>query len=89
VVLIPRHHAPELIAWLDHEVAPNQPYAMPDRERTAESRLNPYHVSATAQIATWRGAGDAWKVVQSSRSSTVQVTCQDPHWETVIVMKWS
>jgi len=89
VVLIPRHHAPELIAWLDREVSANRPYRMPDAERTAESRMNPYHVSTTAQIATWRGEGDLWEVRQSSRKRDVEVTCRDPQVETLIALKFS
>jgi hypothetical protein len=89
VVLIPRHHAPALIAWLDREVSANRPYRMPESERTEESRLNPYHVSTTAQIATWRGEGDLWEVRQSSRKKDVEVTCQDPQIETLIALKFS
>jgi len=88
MVLVPRRHATAVINWLDAEVAPNQPYQVPDSERTAESRLNPYHVSVTAQIATWRGEGDAWRVVQSARKHHVEVTCLDPHIETVIGLKF-
>jgi hypothetical protein len=88
VVLIPRHHASQLIAWLDQEVSANRPYRMPESERTAESRLNPYHVSATAQIAIWQGEGDLWRVRQSSRDRWLQVECQDPHLETVIGLRF-
>jgi hypothetical protein len=77
-----------LVRWLDREVSANRPYAMPDSERTAESRFNPYYVSATAQIAIWQGEGDLWKVRQSSRDRWVQVECQDPHIETVIGLRF-
>ena len=89
MILIPRHHATELIAWLDREVSANRPYRMPDSERTAESRMNPYHVSTTAQIAIWRGEGDLWEVRQSSRKKDVEVTCEDPQIETLIALKFS
>jgi hypothetical protein len=88
MVLIPRHHASQLIAWLDGEVSANRPYAMPDAERTEASRFNPYYVSATAQIAIWQGEGDLWRVRQSSRDRWLQVECQDPHWETVIGLRF-
>ncbi len=89
MVLIPRHRATEVIDWLDREVAPNQPYRVPDAERTADSRRNPYYVSTTAQIAEWRGAHDAWRVRQSARRRWIEVTCRDPHLETVIALRWS
>jgi len=89
MIEIPRHRAHDVVRWLDLNVSANRPYAMPDAERTEESRLNPFHVSATAQIATWRGAEDAWEVVQSARKHHVTVTCQDPHIETVIGLKFS
>jgi hypothetical protein len=78
-----------VVRWLDQHVSANRPYDMPDRERTEGSRFNPYHVSTTAQIATWRGEGDLWEVRQSSRKLTVEVTCQDPHIETLIGLKFS
>jgi hypothetical protein len=88
MVLIPRHRAHDLVRWLDATVSPNCPYTMPDRERTAESRFNPYYVSATAQIAIWQGEGDLWKVRQSSRDRWVQVECQDSRWETLIGLRF-
>jgi hypothetical protein len=89
MVLIPRHNAPAVIDWLDAEVAPNQPYRVPDSERTADSRKNPYYVSTTAQIAQWRGADDLWQVRQSARNRNVEVTCSDPQLETIIALRWS
>ena len=89
MVLIPRHNATAVIDWLDAEVAPNQPYRVPDIERTPESRKNPYYVSTTAQIAEWRGADDLWRVRQSARNRMIEVTCSDPHFETVIALRWS
>ena len=88
MVLIPRHRAHDLVRWLDREVSANRPYAMPDRERTEESRFNPYYVSATAQIAIWQGEDDLWRVRQSSRDRWLQVECQDPHLETVIGLRF-
>ena len=89
MVLIPRHNATAVIDWLDAEVAPNQPYRVPDIERTPDSRKNPYYVSTTAQIAEWRGADDLWRVRQSARNRMIEVTCADPHLETVIALRWS
>jgi hypothetical protein len=89
VVLIPRHNASAVIDWLDAEVSPNQPYRVPDAERTVHSRRNPYYVSTTAQIAEWRGADDLWRVRQSARDRMIEVTCTDPHLETVIALRWS
>ena len=89
MVLIARRHATVVIDWLDEEVSPNQPYRMPDAERTEDSRKNPYSVSATAQIAWWRGAGDLWQVRQSSRDRHIQVTCADPRLECYIALRWS
>ena len=62
MVLIPKHHATAVIDWLDAEVSPNQPYRVPDIERTEDSRRNPYHDNTTAQIAEWRqSTPDGWK----------------------------
>ena len=88
VIEIPRRHATAVIEWLDREVSPNQSYRIPDSERTPESRLNPYSVSTTAQIAHWRGEGDLWRVKQSSRRRRIEVHCQDPRIETLIALKW-
>ena len=88
VIEVPRRHAPAVIEWLDREVSPNQSYRIPDSERTAESRLNPYSVSTTAQIAHWRGENDLWHVKQSSRNRQIEVQCQDPAIETLIALKW-
>ena len=89
MVLIPIHNATAVIDWLDAEVAPNQPYRVPDSERTADSRKNPYYVSTTAQIAEWRGEGDLWQVRQSARNRNIEVTCSDPRLETIIALRWS
>ena len=89
MVLIPRRHATAVIDWLDREVAPNQPYRVPDSERTADSRKNHYYVSATAQIAQWRGADDLWQVRQSARNHNIEVICSDPRLETIIALRWS
>ena len=89
MVLIPRHNATAVIDWLDAEVAPNQPYRVPDAERTPDSRRNPYYVSTTAQIAEWRGADDLWRVRQSARNRMIEVACRDPHLETIIALRWS
>lgn len=89
MVLIPRHRAHDLVRWLDAVVSPNQPYTVPDTERTAESRFNPYYVSTTAQIAIWRGEGALWEVRQSSRDRWIEVTSRDPHWETVIGLRFA
>ena len=89
MVLIARRHATAVIDWLDAEVAPNQPYRVPDIERTAESRKNPYYVSTTAQIAEWRGADDMWRVRQSARTRNIEVTCADPRLECYIALRWS
>lgn len=88
MVLIPRHNATAVIDWLDREVAPNQPYRVPDSERTEHSRKNPYYVSTTAQIAEWRGEDDLWRVRQSARNRRIEVTCRDPRLETIIALRW-
>lgn len=89
MVLIARRHATAVIDWLDAEVSPNQPYRVPDTERTPDSRKNPYSVSTTAQIAYWQGADDRWQVRQSSRARHIQVTCRDPRLECYIALRWS
>ena len=89
MVLIPRHRAHDLVRWLDREVSANRPYAVPDRERTEASRFHPYYVSATAQIAIWQGEDDLGRVRQSSRDRWLQVECEDPHWETVIGLRFA
>ena len=89
MVLIARRHATAVIDWLDSEVAPNQPYRVPDIERTEDSRKNPYYVSTTAQIAEWRGADDLWLVRQSARNRNIEVICADPRLECYIAMRWS
>lgn len=89
MVLIPKRNATAVIDWLDTEVAPNQPGRVPERERTLESRMNPWSVSVTAQIAHWRGTDGSWQVRQSARDRYIQVTCTDPHVETVIALRWS
>ena len=89
MVLIPRHNATAVVDWLDREVSPNQSYRVPDAERTPDSRRNPYYVSTTAQIAEWRGADDLWRVRQSARDRMIEVTCTDPHLETIIALRWS
>jgi len=88
VVLIPRHRAHDVVRWLDREVSDNRPYAVPDAERTAESRFNSYYVSATAQIAIWQGEDDLWEVRQSSRDRWIEVTSRDPQIETLIALKF-
>ena len=88
MILIPKKNAPAVIEWLDREVSPNQSYQIPDSERTPESRLNPYSVSTTAQIAHWRGEGDLWRVKQSSRNRQIEVQCKYPRIETLIAVKW-
>ena len=89
MVLIARRHATAVIDWLDAEVSPNQPYRVPDIERTEDSRKNPYYVSTTAQIAEWRGADDLWRVRQSARNRNIEVTCADPRLECYIALRWS
>ena len=89
MVLVSRQHAGAVIEWLDANVSANQPYRVPDIERTQESRMNPYHVSTTAQIAYWRGEGDLWRVTQSARRRNLQVECRDPQIEMIIALKWS
>ena len=88
MILIPRHNATAVIDWLDVEVSPNQPYRVPDIERTEHSRKNPYSVSTTAQIAYWRGADGLWQVRQSARDRHIQVTCRDPRLECYIALRW-
>ena len=90
MVLIPKQNAARVIAWLHAQVSPNDPYAMPDSERTADSDMNPRHVSVTAQIATWQSLDPgAWRVTQSSRKQQVEVQCLDPRHETYIATRWS
>jgi hypothetical protein len=89
MVLIARRHATAVIDWLDAEVSPNQPYRVPDIERTEDSRKNPYYVSPTAQIAEWRGADDLWRVRQSARNRMIEVTCADTQLECYIALRWS
>jgi hypothetical protein len=88
MVLIARRHATAVIDWLDAEVSPNQPYRVPDIERTEDSRKNPYYVSTTAQIAEWRGVDDMWRVRQSARNRMIEVTCADPQLECYIALRW-
>jgi len=88
MVLISKRHCSEVIEWLDQNVAKNMPYQVPDAERTDASRMNPYRVSATAQVAYWQGENTEWKVTQWGRKHRVEVTCEDPRIETLIAVKW-
>jgi hypothetical protein len=90
VVLIPKRHAARVISWLHVTVSPNDPYPVSDLERTTDSEMNPRHVSATAQIATWQSLDPGqWQVTQSSRKSVIEVRCLDPRHETYIATRWS
>ena len=89
MVLIPKRHASEVVTWLDANIAPNIPYRVPDTERTEDSRMNPYRVSVTAQIAYWQSENREWEVTQSGRKRMIEVRCQDPQIETLIAVKWS
>ena len=88
MVVIPKRHARAVIEWLDANVAPNQPYQVPDSERTLDSRWNPYRVSVTAQIAYWQSEHQEWRVTQWGRRNRIEVRCQDPKTETLIAVKW-
>ena len=89
MILVPKRYAVDIIDWLDRNVAANRPYAMPDKERTAESRLNPRHLSTTAMQATWKAEDGSWEVHQSARRSLLEIRCQDPALETYIATRWS
>jgi hypothetical protein len=86
--MIPKKNSQAVLEYLDANVGANQPYDMPENERTEMSRFNPYHVSATAQIATWRGKDDAWSITQSSRKKHLVVECKDSKHETIIAIRW-
>lgn len=86
--MIPKSHARFVLEYLDANVSANQPYAVPENERTEQSRFNPYYVSATAQIAKWQGADDAWSITQSSRQRYIEVKCKDSKYETIIAIRW-
>ncbi len=88
MVLIPRRHASDVVTWLDANIAPNVPYRVPDSERTPDSRMNPYRVSVTAQIAYWQSEHQEWRVTQWGRRNRIEVQCQDPQIETLIAVKW-
>ena len=88
MVLIPKRHASVVVTWLDANIAPNQPYQVPDSERTEDSRMNPYRVSVTAQIAYWQSEHQEWQVTQWGRRNRIEVRCQDPRIETLIAVKW-
>jgi hypothetical protein len=87
MIRVPRHHARAVLHYLDASVGANQPYAVPEMERTDESRWNPYHVSATAQTAHWRSVDDSWRITQSSRWKYIEVECEDRH-ATIIALRW-
>ena len=89
MVLILRRHASAVIDWLDANIAPNVPYRVPDIERTSDSRMNPYRVSVTAQVAYWQSEHQEWQVTQWSRRNRVEVRCQDPRIETYIATRWA
>jgi hypothetical protein len=86
--MIPKSHARFVLEYLDANVGANQPYAVPENERTEKSRFNPYYISATAQIAKWRGADDTWSITQSSRQRYIEVKCKDSKYETIIAIRW-
>lgn len=88
MIIIPKAHARSVLEYLDANVSANQPYAVPENERIKESRFNPYYVSATAQIAKWRGEDDTWSITQSSRQRYIEVECKDSKHETVIAIRW-
>lgn len=87
MIRVPRHHASAVLQYLDAMVAPNQPRHMPEEERSNDSRWNPYHVNATAQIARWRGADDSWHITQASRWRHIDVECDDRH-AVIIALRW-
>ena len=94
MVLIPKQNAARVIAWLHAQVSPNDPYPISDSERTADSDMNPHHITVTAQnlaqIATWQSLDPgAWQITQSSRKQHVEVQCLDPRHETYIATRWS
>jgi len=89
-VLIPKQNAARVISWLHAQVSPNDPYPIPDSERTADSDMNPHHVSVTAQIATWQSLDPGqWRVTQWSRKQHVEIRCLDTRHETYIATRWS
>ena len=89
MILISRRHASAVIDWLDANVAPNEPYQVPDSERTEHSRKNPYRVSVTAQVAYWQSKNKEWHVKQWGRKNRIEVTCADPQLECYIALRWS
>jgi hypothetical protein len=86
--MIPKKNSQAVLEYLDANVGTNQPYAVPENERTEMSRFNPYYVSTTAQIAKWRGKDDAWSITQSSRKKHLEVECKDSKHETIIAIRW-
>lgn len=89
MIRIPKRNATPVIEWLDQNVSANRPGRIPDSERTAESRTNPWSVSVTSQTAYWRGENDLWKVTQWGRRAWIEVECLDPKIETLIALRWS
>jgi len=87
MIRVPRHHASAVLKYLDANVGANQPRHIPEEERTDESRWNPYHVSATAQTAHWRGMDDSWRIKQASRWKYIEVECEDRH-AVIISLRW-
>jgi len=79
------------LRWLHENVASNQPRLPDDRLlKFDDIPVIPYHVSTTAQIATWQGYQRRWQVQQAVRlGNMLEVECQDPEIETYIATRWS
>lgn len=82
-IKIPQQHREAVVRWLNDTVDPNVKY---DEHN---DRLSPSYVSATAQIAIWKGKKGLWEVEQRGRWHHVEVTMEDERMLLEIALKFS
>lgn len=70
----------DIAAWLHANVETN------DNSTNRDDPLAPWHVSVTAQTATWRGINHKWILRTQRNRATVQA---DPDIELLLAVKFS
>ena len=82
-IKIPQRYREAVVQWLHDTVDPNVKY---DEHN---DRLSPSYVSATAQIAVWKGQNGIWEVEQRGRWRHIEVTVEDERMLLEIALKFS
>lgn len=83
LIRLPQKQREAVVNWLHETVEPNIRYSDHDE------RLSPYYVSATAQIAIWKGKNGLWEVEQRGRWDYIAIECSNEHTLLELALKFS